>query len=176
MRTPFPRGSAIRCLAIALAAVVLAACGGMTSGSSEASDGNRGVAANGDHFDRCGLVTKDRASEVLGMPVATIKSEPVQCQYDDATGAGRLQVTLQIPPDGAAQTLANQRELLGPMTPIEGLGDEAFQTGPSTMPSIAVRKGKYVLNVMLYFVPHRDATQDEFDRMRKLAAEVIAKV
>jgi hypothetical protein len=171
MRTPFRRGLVIRGLAMALAAAVSTACG--VSGSSGTASGS---GAGGDDFDRCGLVGKDRASEVLGMPVATVKSQAIQCQYDDATGAGRLQITLQIPPDGPAQTLANQRELLGPTTPIDGLGDEAFQSGPSTMPTIAVRKGKYVLNVMLYFTPSRDATRAEFDRMRKLAAEIIGKV
>jgi hypothetical protein len=175
MRTTLHRGWAIRCLAAVSVAVTLAACAGAT-GSSGGGGGTAGAGAGGDDFDRCGLVTKDRASQVLGMPVATVKSEAVQCQYDDATGAGRLQITLQIPPDGPAQTLANQREFLSPTKPIDGLGDEAFQSGPSTMPTIAVRKGKYVLNVMLYFSPHRDATQAEFDRMRTLAAEIIAKV
>jgi hypothetical protein len=176
MTKPFHRSSGIRCLALAVLAVALAACGGMSSSTGGTGGGSGGAAAHGDDFDRCGLVTKDRASEVLGMPVATVKSEPTQCQYEEATGAGRLQVTLQIPPDGPAQTLANQREFLDPTTPIDGLGDEAFQSGPSTMPTIAARKGKYVLNVMLYFTPHRDATQAEFDRMRKLATEILAKI
>jgi hypothetical protein len=152
VRTPFHRALAITYLAAAVVAMA-AACASGTGSSG--TGGGSGAARVGDDFDRCGLVTKDRASQVLGMPVATAKSDPIQCQYDNATGTGRLQITLQIPPDGPEQTLANQRELVGPTTAIDGLGDEAFRSGPSTMPTVAVRKGKYVLNVMLYFTPPR---------------------
>ncbi len=121
--------------------------------------------------DACGYLTAAQVTAAMGTPVNAGTPGPKNCVWHVTKGDGNLYLTLR---DGATyDTFKSQVQALGHMTPVTGLGDDAFfLSGSKDSAPLYVHKGSLVYLIMARVAGH---TLDQNQATEKaVAAQILA--
>ena len=142
-------------LALALAALVGAACSGGGDGGNEPAGGDPGTdpPATGARVGACGLVTADEVGDLFGLPAEATPPEgpPVTCLWEARDDAGmpthQLQVSIYEGPEAVDPAAYGQGA-----RPVEGVGDEAFVVAGGFLGTTAAARQGEASVVLTYAV------------------------
>lgn len=100
----------------------------------EPDDGaGEGEGTSAGDVDACAIVELLDIETLLGEPGTVVDDTSdlgASCQVDPVDEASRAGMRLTVEVERGPENYAQQKELLGVDTEVEGLGDEAFHTGP----------------------------------------------